>query len=230
MNPLPLDVAPSPGVSPRASGSSGVSNVRAEREREREREKDKRDKKDKKDKYASHVHPHDRPGVPKPEPPPVPAWPPPLSPDVVDPDAEIDWERVERPPSPSQDPGLSYELERMKEESPHLRPHELFWKAVYPWLEGRGYRLRPRYAPGWKPSWKSAAADEKGQGKGKGKGKGKGGAGEGEDWLVSEVCVSFYMSSVRRLLSFRPFIVSFYLRSWSFLPHFVYVHHNLSQC
>ena len=37
---------------------------------------------------------------------------------------------------------------------PHIRNEgELFWVGLQPFLLGRGYRLRPRYQPDWKPSW-----------------------------------------------------------------------------
>jgi len=32
---------------------------------------------------------------------------------------------------------------------------EAFWGDHYEWLRVRGYKLRPRYKPGWKPSWVS---------------------------------------------------------------------------
>jgi hypothetical protein len=32
---------------------------------------------------------------------------------------------------------------------------EVFWCDHYKWLHERGYKLRPRYKPGWKPSWLS---------------------------------------------------------------------------
>ena len=35
----------------------------------------------------------------------------------------------------------------------NLLPGEIFWKERYFFLEGRGYTLRPRYHPDWKPSW-----------------------------------------------------------------------------
>lgn len=28
------------------------------------------------------------------------------------------------------------------------------WCEIEPWLEEHGYRLRPRYRPGWIPSWR----------------------------------------------------------------------------
>ncbi|KAI0786622.1 kinase-like domain-containing protein [Abortiporus biennis] len=31
---------------------------------------------------------------------------------------------------------------------------EIFWRNLQPWLESKGYMLRPRYKPDWKPSWK----------------------------------------------------------------------------
>ena len=34
-----------------------------------------------------------------------------------------------------------------------LRPHELFWRNAYDWLQREGYKLRPRYDPRWVPSW-----------------------------------------------------------------------------
>jgi len=37
-----------------------------------------------------------------------------------------------------------------------LREHEIFWRDIQPWLEDRGYQLRPRYKPEWFPSWKNA--------------------------------------------------------------------------
>ncbi|KAF9544081.1 hypothetical protein CPC08DRAFT_716567 [Agrocybe pediades] len=30
---------------------------------------------------------------------------------------------------------------------------EIIWREKYAWLKERGYQLRPRYAPDWKPSW-----------------------------------------------------------------------------
>ncbi|THU85928.1 hypothetical protein K435DRAFT_868768 [Dendrothele bispora CBS 962.96] len=34
-----------------------------------------------------------------------------------------------------------------------LSDDERFWKDLSPWLKERGYTLRARYQPGWKPSW-----------------------------------------------------------------------------
>lgn len=34
-----------------------------------------------------------------------------------------------------------------------LTPAEQEWKDKVPFLEAHGYRLRPRYRDGWKPSW-----------------------------------------------------------------------------
>ncbi|KAI0669455.1 kinase-like domain-containing protein [Trametes maxima] len=34
-----------------------------------------------------------------------------------------------------------------------LLPAEIAWKDRYEYLEARGYKLRPRYHPKWKPSW-----------------------------------------------------------------------------
>jgi hypothetical protein len=30
---------------------------------------------------------------------------------------------------------------------------ETWWRDHQEWLEGHGYMLRPRYRPGWTPSW-----------------------------------------------------------------------------
>ena len=30
---------------------------------------------------------------------------------------------------------------------------EAFWRDHQKWLQERGYMLRPRFIPGWKPSW-----------------------------------------------------------------------------
>lgn len=38
---------------------------------------------------------------------------------------------------------------------------ESWWRDHYDWLKERGYMLRPRFAPGWKPSW--VILDEKGE-------------------------------------------------------------------
>ncbi|KAF8490412.1 hypothetical protein JB92DRAFT_3085197 [Gautieria morchelliformis] len=35
----------------------------------------------------------------------------------------------------------------------NLTPSERFWIALQPWLASCGYMLRPRYRPGWVPSW-----------------------------------------------------------------------------
>ncbi|KAL4244672.1 hypothetical protein ABKN59_010317 [Abortiporus biennis] len=36
---------------------------------------------------------------------------------------------------------------------PQLRPLELFWRDIQPWLQEQGYMLRPRYRSDWKPSY-----------------------------------------------------------------------------
>lgn len=38
-----------------------------------------------------------------------------------------------------------------------LRPAERQWVHVQPWLESKGYMLRPRFRPNWKPSWSESA-------------------------------------------------------------------------
>ncbi|KAF6757918.1 kinase-like domain-containing protein [Ephemerocybe angulata] len=35
-----------------------------------------------------------------------------------------------------------------------LTPLEVYWRDKYEWLLNLGYQLRPRYRPGWIPSWK----------------------------------------------------------------------------
>jgi len=37
---------------------------------------------------------------------------------------------------------------------------ELFWRDHYQWLEASGYQLRPRFKPGWMPSWLSKDGKE----------------------------------------------------------------------
>ncbi|KAJ7179691.1 kinase-like domain-containing protein [Mycena filopes] len=37
----------------------------------------------------------------------------------------------------------------------NMGAREYFWRDYRPWLLERGYRLRPRYQPGWVPSWKT---------------------------------------------------------------------------
>ena len=34
-----------------------------------------------------------------------------------------------------------------------LAPHEQWWRDHYELFERHGFRLRPRFAPGWTPSW-----------------------------------------------------------------------------
>ncbi|KLO08634.1 hypothetical protein SCHPADRAFT_944281 [Schizopora paradoxa] len=35
-----------------------------------------------------------------------------------------------------------------------LNPQEIFWRDLYPFLLDHGYQLRPRFRPGWIPSWR----------------------------------------------------------------------------
>ena len=53
--------------------------------------------------------------------------------------------------------GLSRaELERdqqAREDHRGLLSHEMFWRDHQVWLAEQGYMLRPRYRPGWQPSW-----------------------------------------------------------------------------
>ena len=46
--------------------------------------------------------------------------------------------------------------QQAREDHRTLLAHELFWRDNQGWLAGRGYMLRPRYRPGWKPSWEGA--------------------------------------------------------------------------
>lgn len=39
-----------------------------------------------------------------------------------------------------------------------LDPAERQWVHVQPWLQSKGYMLRPRFRPGWKPSWSEGAS------------------------------------------------------------------------
>ena len=40
-----------------------------------------------------------------------------------------------------------------------LRDSEVYWRDRYDWLLESGYTLRPRYRPGWVPSWKATDDD-----------------------------------------------------------------------
>ena len=37
-----------------------------------------------------------------------------------------------------------------------LGREEVIWRDLQPWLEQRGYMLRPRYRVGWVPKWKGS--------------------------------------------------------------------------
>lgn len=41
----------------------------------------------------------------------------------------------------------------------NVQPGEEFWRDRYHSLYARGYQLRPRYSPDWKPSWIGTRAD-----------------------------------------------------------------------
>ncbi len=45
-----------------------------------------------------------------------------------------------------------YALANLADEE--LDTHEVFWRDLYPFLMDHGYQLRPRFRPGWIPSWK----------------------------------------------------------------------------
>jgi hypothetical protein len=55
----------------------------------------------------------------------------------------------------SQALGFDYDASRRQGD---LWPKELFWREHQSWLEHRGYLLRPRYHPGWTPSWRLPGA------------------------------------------------------------------------
>lgn len=40
-----------------------------------------------------------------------------------------------------------------------LSSDEKWWKDRAVFLESKGYRLRPRFLPGWTPSWKTRSLD-----------------------------------------------------------------------
>ena len=40
-----------------------------------------------------------------------------------------------------------------KDDRTKLRPEEIYWRDLQPWLAEKGYMLRPRYRPGWVASW-----------------------------------------------------------------------------
>lgn len=40
-----------------------------------------------------------------------------------------------------------------------LYPNEIRWAEYYEYLLGKGYQLRPRFRPGWVPSWKDKNLD-----------------------------------------------------------------------
>lgn len=43
-----------------------------------------------------------------------------------------------------------------------LKSTEYFWRDHQKWLQERGYILRPRFRPGWKPSWIEKGIDDYG--------------------------------------------------------------------
>ncbi|KAJ8077998.1 hypothetical protein AAF712_005610 [Marasmius tenuissimus] len=67
---------------------------------------------------------------------------PPTSPDVTPPTA----------PTDSNDKYLENNFRGGLSES------EVFWRDRQKWLEKQGYMLRPRFRPGWVPSWKDSSA------------------------------------------------------------------------
>ena len=55
---------------------------------------------------------------------------------------------------------LERQLEGAEELFAKLTMEEQFWAARQPFLESRGYVLRPRYHPDWVPSWKGKPRGE----------------------------------------------------------------------
>lgn len=43
---------------------------------------------------------------------------------------------------------------RLREDPGQRDSFETWWVDRQPWLQRLGYALRPRYTPGWEPSWK----------------------------------------------------------------------------
>ncbi|KAA1476399.1 kinase-like protein [Dentipellis sp. KUC8613] len=52
-------------------------------------------------------------------------------------------------------PAVERELDRAR-----LRRTERQWKKIQPWLRSQGYLLRPRFRPGWVPSWQVETAEK----------------------------------------------------------------------
>ena len=50
-------------------------------------------------------------------------------------------------------PGKVPRLSKEDEELYGLRPSEIVWRDRQKMLEQHGYLLRPRFRPGWVPSW-----------------------------------------------------------------------------
>ncbi|TFY76061.1 hypothetical protein EWM64_g7950 [Hericium alpestre] len=53
----------------------------------------------------------------------------------------------------AQDTGVWDESQPVAESYKILERPEVQWRHVQPWLETQGYMLRPRFRPGWTPSW-----------------------------------------------------------------------------
>ena len=67
----------------------------------------------------------------------------------------------------------------------NLLPGEIFWKNRYSFLLDRGYALRPRYHPDWRPSWIGTNRDPM----------------FCEDSITLNVCLSFDCSSAKAPLT-----------------------------
>lgn len=46
-------------------------------------------------------------------------------------------------------------LQELRKSYATLNEEEVWWRNQQEWLQQKGYMLRPRYRPGWKPSWEA---------------------------------------------------------------------------
>ncbi|TFY55848.1 hypothetical protein EVG20_g9170 [Dentipellis fragilis] len=59
---------------------------------------------------------------------------------------------------PEEDEELHFSVARRADYLAILWTPERRWAKIQPWLQSQGYMLRPRFRPGWTPSWKSKTA------------------------------------------------------------------------
>lgn len=87
------------------------------------------------------------------------------------------------------DDGLQDAFAQLVEARSRLDDGEIPWRERQPFLESRGYMLRPRYRPGWTPSWLGKDVDYE----------------ECEDWHVQIVSSpAFYLSFVMTAVGYFP--------------------------